>query len=172
GIDSKLEPVEGIEKGGRLMIKGGNLMKGYLFYQNPGVLDNSEIEQNDGWYDTGDIVSIDEDGFLAIEGRAKRFAKIAGEMVALETAERVFRETYPDNLHAAVTREDQSKGEAIVIYTTAEETDRKALIQTARSLGIPELAISRDIRYIRELPRLGSGKVNYRALTEMASETA
>lgn len=172
GINSKLEPVEGIEKGGRLMIKGGNLMKGYLFYQNPGVLDNSEIEQNDGWYDTGDIVSIDEDGFLAIEGRAKRFAKIAGEMVALETAERVFRETYPDNLHAAVTREDQSKGEAIVIYTTAEETDRKALIQTARSLGIPELAISRDIRYIRELPRLGSGKVNYRALTEMASETA
>lgn len=169
GIESKLEPVEGIEKGGRLMIKGGNLMKGYLFYHNPGVLDNSDINNNDGWYDTGDIVSIDEDGFLAIEGRAKRFAKIAGEMVALETAERVFRETYADFQHAAVTREDQSKGEAIVIYTTCQETDRRTLTQTARRLGIPELAISRDVRYIKELPRLGSGKINYRALTEMAS---
>lgn len=170
GIESKLEPVEGIEKGGRLMIKGGNIMKGYLFYQNPGVLDNSEIEKNDGWYDTGDIVAIDEEGFLSIEGRAKRFAKIAGEMVALETAERVFRETYPELQHAAVTREDQSKGEAIVVYTTCHETDRRTLIQTARSLGIPELAISRDVRYISELPRLGSGKVNYRTLTEMAAE--
>lgn len=170
GIESKLEPVEGIDKGGRLMIKGGNLMKGYLLYNNPGILDNSEIEHNDGWYDTGDIVSIDEEGFLAIEGRAKRFAKIAGEMVALETAERVFRETYADFQHAAVTREDQSKGEAIVVYTTCDETDRRTLTQTARTLGIPELAISRDVRYIRELPRLGSGKINYRELTEMANK--
>lgn len=169
GIESKLMPVEGIDKGGRLMIRGGNLMKGYLLYDNPGILDNKEIEENDGWYDTGDIVAIDEEGFLSIEGRAKRFAKIAGEMVALETAERVFRESYPDFQHAAVTREDQSKGEAIVVYTTCKETDRRTLTQTARSLGIPELAISRDVRYIRELPRLGSGKINYRELTEMAS---
>lgn len=169
GIESKLMPVEGIDKGGRLMIRGGNLMKGYLLYDNPGILDNKEIEENGGWYDTGDIVAIDEEGFLSIEGRAKRFAKIAGEMVALETAERVFRESYPDFQHAAVTREDQSKGEAIVVYTTCKETDRRTLTQTARSLGIPELAISRDVRYIRELPRLGSGKINYRELTEMAS---
>ncbi|UNM95420.1 bifunctional acyl-ACP--phospholipid O-acyltransferase/long-chain-fatty-acid--ACP ligase [Ignatzschineria rhizosphaerae] len=169
GIESKLMPVEGIDKGGRLMIRGGNLMKGYLLYDNPGILDNKEIEENGGWYDTGDIVAIDEEGFLSIEGRAKRFAKIAGEMVALETAERVFRESYPDFQHAAVTREDQNKGEAIVVYTTCKETDRRTLTQTARSLGIPELAISRDVRYIRELPRLGSGKINYRELTEMAS---
>ena len=159
-------PVDGIEKGGRLMVKGNNLMKGYLLYDNPGILDNSDIEQNAGWYDTGDIVSIDEDGFLVVEGRAKRFAKIAGEMVALETAERIFRETYPEFQHAAVTREDQSKGEAIVIFTTCAETDRRTLTQTAKSLGIPEIAISRDVRVVKELPRLGSGKVNYQALTE------
>ena len=166
GMEAKLMPVEGIEKGGRLMVKGKNLMKGYLLYDNPGILDNSDIEQNDGWYDTGDIVSIDEDGFLAVEGRAKRFAKIAGEMVALETAERIFRETYPEFQHAAITREDQSKGEAIVIFTTYPESDRRTLTQTAKSLGIPELAISRDVRVVKELPRLGSGKVNYQALTE------
>lgn len=169
GINAKLEPVEGIEKGGRLMVKGGNIMKGYLFYGNPGVLNQAELELNDGWYDTGDIVAIDEDGFLTIEGRAKRFAKIAGEMVALETAERIFNEAYPDYQHAAVTREDQSKGEAIVIYTTLAETERKVLVETARKLGLPELAISRDVRYIKELPRLGSGKINYRILTDMTS---
>lgn len=169
GIEAKLEPVEGIEKGGRLMVKGGNLMTGYLLYHNPGMLDHTELDKNQGWYDTGDIVAIDADGFLTIEGRAKRFAKIAGEMVALETAERIFHETYPDFQHAAVTREDQSKGEAIVMYTTLPESERKILIDTARNLGIPELAISRDVRYIKELPRLGSGKINYRALTEMPS---
>lgn len=151
------------------MVKGGNLMKGYLLYNHPGTLDHTDLDKNDGWYDTGDIVAIDDEGFLTIEGRAKRFAKIAGEMVALETAERIFNEAYPDFQHAAVTREDQSKGEAIVMYTTLTESERKTLIATARNLGIPELAISRDVRYLKELPRLGSGKINYRALTEMAS---
>lgn len=170
GIQSKLMPVEGIENGGRLFVKGDNLMKGYLLYHNPGVLDNSSLIENAGWYDTGDIVSIDHEGFLSIEGRAKRFAKIAGEMVALETAERIFKEAYPDFQHAAVTREDVSKGEAIVLYTTCAQTDRKILIQTAKSLGIPELAISRDVRYLKELPRLGSGKINYRELTHQATQ--
>lgn len=166
-LDSKLLPVEGIERGGRLLVKGGNVMKGYLLYDNPGILNTDELDENDGWYDTGDIVAIDEEGFLTIEGRAKRFAKIAGEMVALETAERIFREAYPDFNHAAITREDRAKGEAIVIFTTAPETDRSTLTQMARKLGSPELAISRDVRPIKELPRLGSGKLDYPALTQL-----
>ena len=168
GLDAKLLPIGGIEEGGKLLVKGGNIMEGYLHYQTPGIISRESLEQNDGWYDTGDIVKIDDDGFLTIIGRAKRFAKIAGEMVSLETAERIFRETYPDYQHAAATRTDQSKGEAIVIFTTAPmDTDRKALAQTARSLGLPELAISRDIRFLQELPRLGSGKINYQALNDL-----
>ncbi len=173
GIDAQLLPVEGITEGGKLLVKGGNIMKGYLHYQNPGVVSDESLQQNGGWYDTGDIVKIDDEGFLTVIGRAKRFAKIAGEMVSLETAERIFRETYPDYQHAAVTREDQSKGEAIVIYTTAPmDTDRKALIQTTKELGLPELAISRDIRFIQELPRLGSGKVSYQALQSLMTTDA
>lgn len=166
GIEAKLVAVEGIANAGRLLVRAKNLMQGYLLYDAPGVLNTEELDKNDGWYDTGDIVSIDADGFLSIAGRAKRFAKIAGEMVALETAERVFIETYPEAEHAAVTREDASKGEAIVMFTTAPETERSALMQTARNLGIPELAISRDVRYLKELPLLGSGKINYQALTK------
>ncbi|GGZ97706.1 bifunctional acyl-ACP--phospholipid O-acyltransferase/long-chain-fatty-acid--ACP ligase [Ignatzschineria ureiclastica] len=173
GIEAKLETVEGIDEGGKLLVKGNNVMKGYLHYQAPGVVSNESLAQNGGWYDTGDIVKIDDEGFLTVIGRAKRFAKIAGEMVSLETAERIFREAYPDYQHAAVTREDQSKGEAIVIYTTAPmDTDRKALVQTAKELGLPELAISRDIRFIQELPRLGSGKVSYQALQALITTDA
>ncbi len=171
GIKAELLPVEGIENAGKLRVKGNNLMKGYLLYDAPGVLNREELDHNDGWYDTGDIVAIDEDGFLTIEGRAKRFAKIAGEMVALETAERVFRETYNDFEHAAVTREDQSKGEAIVVFTSCPDTDRKALTMTAKELGIPELAISRDVRFVQALPRLGSGKIDYKALTALTLQT-
>lgn len=168
GMEAKLLPIEGIATGGKLLVKGGNIMKGYLFADQPGVLSTTYLDNHNGWYDTGDIVTIDEEGFLKIEGRVKRFAKIAGEMVSLETTERLFHEAYPDFQHAAVIRKDDKKGEAIVIFTTIPgDPDRKALAETARLLGLPELAISRDYRYLPELPRLGSGKVNYQALNEL-----
>ncbi len=165
GISAQLERVDGIDDGGKLLVKGDNLMKGYLYYHKPGVVSDQILQQKGGWYDTGDIVKIDHEGFLTIIGRAQRFAKIAGEMVSLETAERIFREAYPDYQYAAIVRKDERKGEAITIYTTCPtEIDRKTLIQTAQNLGLPEIAVSRDIRFIPELPRLGSGKINYQAL--------
>ncbi len=169
GMQAKLLPVEGIDKGGRLFVKGGNVMKGYLFVDNPGVISTEALDIHQGWYDTGDIVDMDKAGFLTIEGRVKRFAKIAGEMVSLETAERIFRETYPDYQHAAVIRKDRAKGEAIVMFSTIpSDVDRKALSQSARELGLPEIAISKDTRFIPELPRLGTGKINYQALNTLA----
>lgn len=172
GMEAKLLPVEGIERGGKLLVKGDNIMKGYLFADTPGELSTDYLDQHDGWYDTGDIVTIDSEGFLKIEGRIKRFAKIAGEMVSLETAERIFRETYPDYQHAAVIRKDSAKGEAIVIFSTIPaDPDRKALATTARQLGLSELAISKDCRFLPDLPRLGSGKINYPALNALIEES-
>ncbi len=80
-MDYYLEPVEGIDKGGKLVVKGPNVMLGYLLHDQPGVLQPPSTSKGVGWYDTGDIVDVDNEGFVTIFGRAKRFAKVGGEMV-------------------------------------------------------------------------------------------
>lgn len=170
GMDAVIEPIEGISEGGKLVVKGNNIMKGYLFYDRPGVLVPTEYQGESGWYDTGDVVVMDDDGFLFIKGRVKRFAKIAGEMVTLETTERLFKATYPEYDHAAVVRKDPTKGEAIVLFTTRENIERSDVTATAKASGIPELAIAKDIRFIQEIPLLGSGKIDYVTLTQSVME--
>lgn len=170
GMKSVLEPIDGIAEGGKLVVEGNNVMKGYLFYDNPGVLVPSEYHGQQNWYDTGDVVTMDEDGYMAIKGRVKRFAKIAGEMVTLETAEKLFKEVYKEDHHAAVVRKDASKGEAIVIFTTQANVIRSDVSAMAKSLGIPELAVARDIRVLKEIPLLGTGKIDYVTLTNMAKD--
>ena len=170
GMQYELEAVPGIDHGGALQVNGPNLMKGYLLFDRPGVIQPPPATRP-GWYATGDIVEVDADGFLHIRGRLKRFAKIAGEMVSLEVVEQIAATAAPGCVHGASTRSDAAKGEALVLFTCAPQLAREQLLAAARALGAPELAVPRDIRRLAALPLLGSGKTDYLALKRLA-ETA
>ncbi len=169
GMEYALEPIAGIEKGGALHVKGPNVMNGYLIYDAPGIIQPPQ-SIGPGWYATGDIVELDSDDFIHIRGRVKRFAKIAGEMISLEVVERLASLAAPGFAHAASSRPDPSKGEAIVLFTTARELSREKLSAAARAAGAPELAVPRSIRRLEAIPLLGSGKTDYMRLKEWAAE--
>jgi acyl-[acyl-carrier-protein]-phospholipid O-acyltransferase/long-chain-fatty-acid--[acyl-carrier-protein] ligase len=170
GIEFELEPVPGIDKGGALHVKGPNVMKGYFLFDQPGVIQPPQ-SKGAGWYSTGDIVDCDEDGYVYILGRLKRFAKIAGEMVSLETVEKIAATAAPRFMHAASTRNDAAKGEALVLFTTAPGLGRDQLVAAAKVIGSPELAVPRVIRAVEAIPLLGSGKTDYVTLKRMAEAT-
>ncbi|HEV2334831.1 MAG TPA: AMP-binding protein, partial [Stellaceae bacterium] len=164
-IEHRLDPVPGIAEGGRLLLRGPNVMAGYLRAEQPGVLAPPE----EGWHDTGDIVRIDEEGYVTIAGRAKRFAKLAGEMVSLGAAERIAVAAYPDFRHAVVALPDARRGERLVLVSEAPAVTRDALIEAAHREGLPEIAIPRDVLAVAHLPLLGSGKTNYPAVERLAA---
>jgi acyl-[acyl-carrier-protein]-phospholipid O-acyltransferase/long-chain-fatty-acid--[acyl-carrier-protein] ligase len=166
GIEAKVEPVDGIWEGGKLSIRGPNVMAGYMKTDQPGVLQPPQ----DGWHDTGDIVTIDDMGFVTIRGRAKRFAKIGGEMVSLPAVEGYAAAVWPDAESAVVTRADPRKGEQLVLFTTHKGAKAAELQSWGKANGIAELAIPRDIRVIDALPVLGTGKIDYVTLNAKASE--
>ena len=170
GMQHELVRVPGIERGGMLHVKGPNLMSGYLKFDQPGVLQPPSSEAGDGWYETGDIVDVDEDGFVRIVGRVKRFAKIAGEMVSLEVAEKIAAAASPSGVHAVSTQPDASKGEALVLFTTDKTLGRDALVAAAKAQGAAELAVPRKIVAVDSLPLLGTGKTDYVTLKQMAAE--
>lgn len=159
-IEYKLTKVEGIEKGGRLQVKGPNVMLGYYKADKPGVLQPPE----QGWYDTGDIADVDKEGFVAILGRAKRFAKVAGEMVSLTAVENFILKIYPNKIHAIMAVPDPRKGEQLVLITNEKEATRQAIKQTAREYHFPELFLPKYLLIKKEIPLLGSGKVDYMQL--------
>lgn len=165
GITAKLDDVPGIEEGGRLSIRGPNIMAGYMKADAPGVLQPPE----GGWHDTGDIVTVDDEGFVTIRGRAKRFAKIGGEMVSLPAVEGYAAAVWPGAEHAVVTKPDPKKGEQLVLFTTARDAKHPDLQAWGKANGVAELAIPRDIRVLEAMPVLGTGKLDYVTLGQMAA---
>ncbi|WP_425229553.1 acyl-[ACP]--phospholipid O-acyltransferase [Sphingomonas sp.] len=164
GVEGRLDPVPGIEEGGRFSIRGPNVMAGYLKADRPGILQPPE----EGWHDTGDIVTIDDAGFVTIRGRAKRFAKIGGEMVSLPAVEGYAAKLWPDAEHAVVTRPDARKGEQLVLFTTRTDATAAALQAWGRGNGVTELMLPRDVRIVAALPVLGTGKLDYVTMGQQA----
>ena len=166
GIEYRLDPVKGIDKGGELVVKGPNIMLGYLRADNPGVLEAPK----EGWYATGDIVDIDNEGYVTIIGRAKRFSKIAGEMVSLTSAETFISEAFPDHDHAVVAVPDKKKGEKLVLFTTDKSINRRSLAAGLKKTNAIDMMTPRIIINIDEIPVLRTGKVDYVAINKMARE--
>jgi len=153
-----------------LHVRSPNLMTGYLQYDRPGVIEPPRSECGDGWYSTGDVVEIDGDGFMTIIGRTRRFAKIAGEMVSLDLIERIAAHASPEHQHAA-TLNQVADGESTALFTTDAALDRMMLVRAAREIGAPEIAISRYIFRLDELPLMGNGKIDYITLRLRAEGT-
>ncbi len=141
-------------------------MLGYLRAENPGVLERPV----EGWHDTGDIVSIDHEGFITIRGRAKRFAKIGGEMISLAAVETLAAELWPDALSGVATVPDPRKGERLILVTTRKDPVRSDLLAFARSRGASEMMVPAEVLIVEKLPLLGSGKIDYTALQSLVNE--
>jgi acyl-[acyl-carrier-protein]-phospholipid O-acyltransferase/long-chain-fatty-acid--[acyl-carrier-protein] ligase len=168
GMTARLEPVPGVEEGGRLYVKGANVMLGYLKADNPGVIE----PPLEGWHDTGDIVTIDAQGFVTIKGRAKRFAKIGGEMISLAAVEALAADLWPDALTAVATVPDSRKGERLVLVTEKPGAKRADFQSFAKSRGASDLMVPSDILVVDKVPVLGSGKLDYVGVANLVREHA
>jgi acyl-[acyl-carrier-protein]-phospholipid O-acyltransferase/long-chain-fatty-acid--[acyl-carrier-protein] ligase len=178
GIEHKLQAVEGVtevrnadsgmknEASGRLFVRGSNIMKGYV---NPDA--NAAFRALDGWYDTGDIVKVDDEGYVFILGRLKRFAKVSGEMVSLGAVEDALAAAFPQYglrfAVAVIARPDEAKGERLIAVTNEQKLTLDQLREVIRARGLGNLAVPRDIQVVREIPKLGTGKINHRELEKM-----
>jgi acyl-[acyl-carrier-protein]-phospholipid O-acyltransferase / long-chain-fatty-acid--[acyl-carrier-protein] ligase len=168
GIELRLDPVEGILKGGRLFVRGPNIMAGYIHQDTPDIIEAPK----DGWHDTGDIVDLDEAGRIKILGRVKRFAKIAGEMVSLTAIERLAEEVWPENRHAVIAISDDKKGERLILITDNSHAEIASLADWAKQSGTSALAVPKKILKVIEVPVLGSGKTDYVTLQRLADGEA
>jgi len=166
GVEYRIEPVEGIEVGGRLYLRGPNVMEGYISPNDP---DNLEPLAG-GWHDTGDIVDIDAEGYITILGRAKRFAKIGGEMVSLTAVEGMAGGVWPTGHHAVVAVPDNKKGERLVLVTDVAGAESARLTEWARDNGAPELAVPKKIIKVETIPVLGTGKTDYVTIQKMVED--
>ncbi len=168
GMEARLEPMPGVEEGGRLHVSGPNIMLGYLKSENPGVLEPPP----EGWHDTGDIVVIDKDGFVTIKGRAKRFAKIAGEMVSLAAVEALAAECWPGVLSGVASLPDARKGERLVLVTQQKDATRAAFQAFAKGRGAADLMIPAEVVVVPAVPVLGSGKLDFAGIARLVKERA
>lgn len=162
----KLEPVPGIEQGGKLHVAGPNIMKGYLLPDNPGLLVPPCSLYGEGWYDTGDIVTVDEEGFIHIQGRSKRFAKISGEMVSLTAVEQLASHAWPSAQHAVVSLPDAKKGEQVILLTTQPAATPKQLAEA--SPGVAAITLPKKVLVLDKIPVLPTGKTDYISATQLA----
>jgi acyl-[acyl-carrier-protein]-phospholipid O-acyltransferase/long-chain-fatty-acid--[acyl-carrier-protein] ligase len=167
GIEARLEEVPGLSDGKRLFVRGPNVMAGYILADNPGVL----VPPAGGWHDTGDIVSMD-DGFVAIRGRAKRFAKLGGEMVSLAAVETLACGLWTDAQHVCLSFPDPRKGEQLLLVTDKPQASKDELLAHARREGFPELWVPKSILIVQAVPVLASGKVDLQATVELARQSS
>jgi len=172
GIEYQLEPVPGIHVGGRLYVKGPNVMLGYYLHDKPGVLVPPVSSYGEGWYDTGDIVTIDDDNFIQICGRAKRFAKIGGEMVSLSAVEALAVTAWPESDHAVIAVPDAQKGEQLILLTTYPQATRKGILAQAKQQGIGEINVPRKMVITEKIPLLGTGKTDYKGVAQFITDAA
>ncbi|WP_029933404.1 AMP-binding protein [Thiomicrospira pelophila] len=163
GVEYRLESIPGLEEGQRLWVKGPNIMLGYFMADEPGVL----VPPPDGWHDTGDIVEIDEFGFVTILGRAKRFAKIGGEMVSLAAIESAIASYCQQGQAVAVRLPDPHKGERIALVTDDSSLSKQQVVQALREAGLTELATPKTILVVDQIPLLGTGKIDYPAVDRL-----
>ncbi len=166
-MEHKLEPVEGINDAGQLHVRGPNIMLGYLLADNPGKLVPPESIYGKGWYDTGDIVDVDDEGFITIRGRSKRFAKVSGEMVSLTAVEQLAINAWPEAHHAAISLPDAKKGEQVILVTTQKQATVIDLV--AASPGVAAISLPKKILIVDAIPVMATGKVNYPAVIALAS---
>jgi acyl-[acyl-carrier-protein]-phospholipid O-acyltransferase/long-chain-fatty-acid--[acyl-carrier-protein] ligase len=166
GIEWRLDPVEGITDGGRLAVRGPNVMLGYIMADRPGVV----VPPDGGWHDTGDIVTVDADGFVTIRGRAKRFAKIGGEMVSLAAVETLAASLWPEGNHVVISLPDPRKGEHLILVTDRPDADKAELLAHAQTAGFPEMWVPKAVMVVGAIPVLGSGKIDYPGVTEMVRQ--
>jgi acyl-[acyl-carrier-protein]-phospholipid O-acyltransferase/long-chain-fatty-acid--[acyl-carrier-protein] ligase len=164
GMEARVELVPGISGAGELYVKGPNVMLGYIKPDAPGKI----IPPEDGWYNTGDVVGIDDEGFISIRGRLKRFAKIGGETVSLAVVENIAAALWPENAHAAVALPDGRKGEQIVLVTDVKDARRMDLLGWAQNHGVPELSVPRRVLVVDVIPVLATGKTDYVTVQKMA----
>jgi acyl-[acyl-carrier-protein]-phospholipid O-acyltransferase/long-chain-fatty-acid--[acyl-carrier-protein] ligase len=166
GIQHRIEPVEGIAEGGRLFVRGPNIMRGYL---NPEA--NERFLALGGWYDTGDIVRVDAEGFIFILGRLKRFAKISGEMVSLAAVEEALAGAFPSYglrfAVALVARPDAARGEKLIAVTNEARLSAEEIRTAVQNRGLSNLSVPREIKVLHDLPRLSTGKVDFRQLEKL-----
>jgi len=166
GMEYRLDKVEGIDGGGRLYLRGPNVMAGYISPNNPEGIEPLE----GGWHDTGDIVDIDDEGYITILGRVKRFAKVGGEMVSLLAVEDMAGAVWPEHRHAAVSVPDSKKGERLILVTDHAEAESARLSEWARENGAPELAVPKKIIKLDAIPVLGTGKTDYVAIQKLVED--
>ena len=166
GIQYRLEPVAGVTEGGRLFVSGPNIMRGYL---NADA--NATFQALGGWYDTGDIVSVDAEGYVFILGRLKRFAKVSGEMVSLAAVEEAIASAFPQYglrfVVAVVARTDAARGEKLIAVTNEPRLSLEAVRAAVHARGLNNLAVPREIKVLQSVPRLGTGKINHRELEKI-----
>jgi acyl-[acyl-carrier-protein]-phospholipid O-acyltransferase / long-chain-fatty-acid--[acyl-carrier-protein] ligase len=164
-MEYQLEPIPGIQDAGQLHVKGPNIMQGYLLNDNPGKLVPPESLYGKGWYNTGDIVHVDEEGYISIKGRSKRFAKVSGEMVSLTAVEQLATNAWPNALHAATSIPDARKGELVILLTTQKDATTQQL--AAASPGVAAISLPKKVLVVDNIPILGTGKINYPAVTDL-----
>lgn len=157
GISYQLKEITDINDGKELWIKGNNVMLGYMLHSKPGKIEPLD----NGWLNTGDIVKIDEEGFVTIVGRTKRFAKIGGEMVGLDIIEELANQLWPNYIHACISQPHLQKGECLILVTQKHDADLDEFRHFAKEQGLNPLFIPKIIKIIPQIPLLGSGKPNY-----------